>query len=82
MNLDELLRWKAENQAELTAFLHNHRELSGMHFMAAADGAGYIEFSLKYEQDTAELDKDIRDAFGTIEFAVTLVDQEAFRRKA
>ena len=79
MTLDELLEWKARNQAAVTSFLHQHHELSGIHFMppesGEADGA-HVEFCLKLEDDAEELEPDIRSEFPGLPFRIGVVDPE------
>jgi hypothetical protein len=83
MTIDELLRWKAENQHSLTEFLHQHRELSGMHYMDGAGEGAHIEFSLKYDmddEDRDELSDEIEEAFPGIDFQFAVVDPDMFKK--
>jgi hypothetical protein len=76
MTLDELLAWKKAHQEPLTAFLHQHREISGIHFMPGdgpnAAGA-YIEFSLKTEIAAPALEAEIATALGDVPHRVTVL---------
>jgi hypothetical protein len=74
--LDELLRWKSANQDAMTEFLHQHRELSGIHYMTDEAGSAYVEFSLKSEMDTTELEQDVRDALGSVSFRFEVIDPD------
>ena len=74
MDLQQLLQWKRENQDALTAFLHQHRELSGIHFMETDDGSAYVEFSVKLEDDAPEIQEEVRRTFSQLPFQVVTVD--------
>jgi hypothetical protein len=77
VTLDELLAWKARNQKSVTAFLHDHRELSGIHFMPPGDGAdACVEFCLKPEEDADEMAALVRDAFPGLPFRVEVLDPD------
>lgn len=79
MTLDELLAWKARNQPAITAFLHQHHELSGIHFMPPSPGdgaAGHVEFCLKLADDAEELEADIRSEFPDLPFRIGVVDPD------
>ena len=83
MTIEELLRWRGQNAGAVAAFQRNHRELGGIHFMpgdaAGANGTGgaHVEFVLKLEADTTDLERDIRAAFPGVPFRIVVLDPEA-----
>lgn len=82
MTIEELIRWRGQNAAAVAGFQRKHRELGGIHFMpgdaAGGNGAGgaHVEFVLKLEGDTADLERDIRAAFPGLPFRIVVLDPE------
>ena len=83
MNIEELIRWRKHNAAAVAGFQRNHRELGGIHFMPGGEAGGngaaaaHVEFVLKLEGDTADLERDIRAAFPGLPFRIVVLDPEA-----
>lgn len=77
MTLDEMLKWKEENQQTLMAFQRQHRELSGIHFMSDDGKTAYVEFALKNGADMDSLAAEIEEAFPHIDYCMEVVDPDA-----
>jgi hypothetical protein len=78
VTLDDLVRWREAHREEVARFLHHHRELSGIHYMADDAGNAYVEFSLKSEMETGVLEAEIAADFQGVDCRITVVDPEAF----
>ena len=79
MNIHELIAWRNSNAAAVSVFLHQHRELGGIHYMEGADAdddGAYIEFSLKDDDDTDDLEEEIREAFPGIAYKLVVLGAE------
>jgi predicted heme/steroid binding protein len=77
VTLEEMLRWKQENQQALTAFQRQHREVSGVHFMSDDGKSAYVEFALKSGADMDALAEEIEEAFPDIDYCMEIVDPDA-----
>ncbi|PKO19566.1 hypothetical protein CVU37_02450 [candidate division BRC1 bacterium HGW-BRC1-1] len=76
MNIHDLITWRQANAAAVSKFIHQHRELGGIHYMEG-DGAGaYIEFCLKDDDDTEDLEEEIREAFPGIAYKLVVVEMD------
>ena len=78
MNIQDLVAWRQANAAAVSRFIHQHRELGGIHYMEGDDAGGgaYIEFSLKDDDDTEDLEEEIREAFPGIAYKLVVVGEE------
>ncbi|MCX7719205.1 MAG: hypothetical protein N2111_12515 [Candidatus Sumerlaeaceae bacterium] len=77
MTLEEMLKWKEENQQALAAFQRQHRELAGIHFMSDDGKSAYVEFALKNEADMEALAEEIEEAFPDIDYCMEVTDPDA-----
>ena len=77
MTIDELLNWKKANQQALTAFLHQHREISGIHFMPGdVPSDAHIEVTLKAETELAAFETELRAALGSVPHRVVVLNED------
>ena len=78
MNIHDLIAWRKANGDAVSQFIHQHRELGGIHYMEGdtAEGGAYIEFSLKDDDDTEDLEAEIRETFPGIPYKFVVVGDE------
>ena len=79
MTIDELLAWKKAHQQTLTTILHQHREISGIHFMPGEGDAGsgaYVEISLKTETAESALAEELRGVLGDIAYQIVVLNPD------
>ncbi len=77
MNIQDLVAWRQANAAAVSKFIHQHRELGGIHYMEGDGEGAYIEFCLKDEdEDTGDLEEEIREAFPGIAYKLVVVEMD------
>ncbi|AXA35888.1 MAG: hypothetical protein D6691_03555 [Candidatus Hydrogenedentota bacterium] len=77
MTLSELLEWRARHRDLIQQFLHQHRELAGIHFMCDEHDRAWIEFAIKPWADPEDIEADVAALFSEVEWQIMVAEPPA-----
>jgi len=74
MTLNELLEWRSRHRDLIQQFLHQHRELAGIHFMFDEHDRAWVEFAIKPSAEPEDIQAEIAAAFSEVEWQIIVVE--------